>query len=175
MNLSKRLVVWTCVFLLLLLAVAAFSFDWMLQQRTAAQYAAQDLSQCHVYAAQINELKNEPHVAAAQEIGIQELGARIEAASKAAALGQNALESVYPQAASRLGNTPYVVKPTALSLRGTTLSQLTAFLYHLSNDSGLTVRELRLRTPRGSENANVWDAEATLTYLIFSPPDSRRP
>jgi len=40
--------------------------------------------------------------------------------------------------------------------------------------TGLTVRDFRLRMPVGDDAAERWDAEATLTYLIYAPPTPSR-
>jgi len=56
-----------------------------------------------------------------------------------------------------------------------TLGQLAAFLFHLTDGSGLSVRDLRLSIPRAADASSLWDAEATLTYLIYAPSTAARP
>jgi len=51
-------------------------------------------------------------------MGIKELGQRIEAAGRRAEFGGDALEGVYPQSARRVGDSPYLQKPTTLALGG---------------------------------------------------------
>jgi hypothetical protein len=68
-----------------------------------------------------------------------------------------------------VGDTPYLQKPTTLELQGVSLTQLASFLYHLTSEPGLVVRDLRIRSPRRDDVGSQWNAEATLTYLIYSP------
>lgn len=153
--------------------LAAWSYDWMNEQKQRAQQASVDLAGSRLLAASIQSLRQQPTIAAAEDMGIQQLGSLIEAALGKSQLKADALEGVIPQSTRRLGNSPYEVKPTSLVLREVTLGQLASFLYHLTQDTGLTVREMRIRAPHGDTSGNTWDAEATLTYLIYSPIPTR--
>jgi hypothetical protein len=141
----------------------------MLGQRSRARTAADDLARCKALADAIRTLRDKPAVASAEAMGIQELGQRIEAACRRAGFQGPVLEGVYPQSARRVGDSPYLVKPTALALRGVTLPQVVAFLEHLTSGTGLSVRDVRLQTPHGDADHTVWDAEATVTYLMYAP------
>jgi hypothetical protein len=162
------------ILFLLLVAAAAWSVNWMQHQRQLAQYAADDLAKCQALAKRIETLRGQPAVASAEAMGVQELGQRIEKASSRASLGDSALKGVFPQAARRVGDSPYMQKPTAVTLRRVSLKQLTTFLHDLTEGSGLKVRNLRIRAPRGEQGEGQWNAEATLTYLIYQPPDQGR-
>lgn len=167
-----------CMVLAMLALTATWSVRAMMTRRAAALIAADDLGECGRLAASIESLRDKPKIASAQDMGIELLGQRIAAASQQAKLDPQSLEGVYPQGPRRLGNTPYVQKPTTLTLRNVKLPQLAAFLYHLTEgESGLNVRDLRLRVPRGDSPSDVWDAEATITCLIYQPPADthRRP
>ena len=160
------------------LSIAAiWHVAWMLEHRGTAQRAANNLADCKLLAEQIVELRTRPAVAADEEMGIQELDDRIEYAKGQARLTnqtRDVIDIVDPQPARRIGNSPYLQKPTMFALRDVSLPQLTAFLYHLTDGSGLTVRSLRLRVPTGEATADRWDVETTLTYLIYAPPESLR-
>ncbi len=169
MTAHARQAILIAVMLAMLVIAAAWNVLWMLDQRETALGAARDLADCKVLAGEIRALRDAPAVAAAEAMGVQELGRRIEAASRQVGLGKDALEGVLPQAPRRLGNTPYVQKPTVLAIRGVTLRQAALFLHHLTAESGLSVRDLRLRIPHGDVPRDVWDAEATLTYLMYVP------
>ncbi len=157
--------------LVVLLAGAAWwNYSWMTSQRRQAQTMAQDLAVCLQAAEDIERLRAQPRVASVRDMGVQELGQRIEQAMQQAQLPSATLESVAPQSSRRVGDTPYVHKPTALSLRGATLTQLVTMLYHLTNDTGLSVRDLRLRTSRsGTDEQPKWDAQVTVVYLLYAP------
>jgi hypothetical protein len=169
---EKRQAVLAAVMIGLLALAAAWSASRMLRERDGARRAAGDLAECTRLAADIQALRARRRVAANEASGVQELHGRIEAASRRANLGGGALRGVIPQAARRVGASPYLLKPTELVLRGVTLEQVATFLFHVGGDSGLTVRDLRLQTPRSAPEQNLWDAEATVTYLVYAPPEA---
>lgn len=174
MILSRRQA-WVCAIATLsLLSLAVWSYGWMREQKVAAHHAMADLRACQRLAAEIVALRRVPTIASTETMGVKELGDRIEQASSRARLDLSTLEGTFPQTARRLGDSPYLQKPTQLAFRGVTLSQIAAFLYHIGQDASLTVSQLRLSTPRGKAAAHTWDAQATLTYLIYSPPKKAR-
>jgi hypothetical protein len=152
-----------------LAACAAWNVHWMLGERRSARRATEDLAACRDLARAIQSLRAKPRVAATEGGDVQELGERIEAASRRAGLEASVLVGRFPQAPRRVGDSPYLAKPTTLALRGVTLARLATFLYHLADGSGLTVRDLRLRGPHGDAPRDVWDAEATVTSLVYAP------
>jgi hypothetical protein len=153
-----------------LAACAAWNVHWMLGERRAARRAAEDLAACRDLARAIESLRAKPRVASTEGLDVQELGERIEAASRRAGLEASALVGRFPQAPRRIGDSPYLAKPTTLALRGVTLARLATFLFHLADGSGLTVRDLRLREAAGGDAPrDVWDAEATVTSLVYAP------
>lgn len=164
-----RQLVLASVMVVLLAAAATWGTHWMMGQRNRARAASDDLTRCRDLARDIRVLRDKPAVASAEAMGIKELGRRIEAACSQAGFEGAALEGVFPQSARRLGDSPYLVKPTALALRGVTLPQLVTFLHHLTGGSGLSVRDVRLQTPHGDAPPTAWDAEATVTYLMYAP------
>jgi len=148
--------------------------DWtvryMLTQRDLARRSATELAACEAFATQIKALRDKPAVAQAGGLSDRALGERITAASNRAGLaGDQWLQSVEPQRARALGDLPYQLKPTRFALRGVTLVQLASFLHYLTGDAGLSVHDLRFRTPHGDAATDVWNAEATVTYLIYAP------
>ncbi len=153
-----------------LLAVAAARNGlWMADRRQAARRATEDLAACEHLAARIEALRARPAVASAEAMGVQEFGQRFAAASKAVGLTLEEVPNVIPQTARRVGNSPYLVKPTDMMLRGVTLEQVVTFLGRLTADSGLTVSELHLRAPHGEAVSPIWDADVTVTYLMYAP------
>ncbi len=155
--------------LTVLAGVSVWSIFWMARQRADAQTAAEDRSECRSLARTIALLRDRPTVAATEDMGTERLSARIEAARAQAQFAGRELDGVFPQPPRRLGDSPYLEAPTSLVLRGVTLARLAAFLHYLSDGSGLNVRDLVLRAPRGDAPRDTWDAEATLTYLIYAP------
>jgi hypothetical protein len=175
MTRTRQLFIFAGVLVGLLLIASLWSANWMNGQRTAARNAAEDLQASAALAEQIESLMAEPKIAAADESrGVQELDPKIGRALQAAGLPRRpTIERIFPQSAREVGDVPYQIKPTAVSIRSVTLAQLAAFLYHLTDGTGLNVRDLQMRAAR-SGNAQQWDAEATLTYLIYAPSDESR-
>ncbi len=150
------------------------SLIWMTTQRTQASRAVADARFCERLVQAIADETDKRQVASNEQTGIQSLGRHIQIASQQASLPGTALQGIYPQSSRRLADSAYMIKPTVLSLRRLSLGQLTVFLYHLTAESGLRVRDLRLRSPRNGSNDEVWDVDATVTYLIYAPPTTGR-
>lgn len=175
MTRSRQLLIGVGLLVGILLIAALWSANWMTSQQVEARYATEDLQASVALAERIESLMTEPKIAAADESrGIQELDPKIGRALQAAGLPRRpTIEGIFPQAARDVGDVPYQIKPTAVSIRSVTLAQLATFLYHLTDGTGLNVRDLRMRAAR-SGDAQQWDAEATLTYLIYAPSDGNR-
>lgn len=169
MSPARRERILVVVMLAMLAMAAAWSFTAMLGHRADAERAAGELVACEKLARRMDALRDKPAVASGTDVGVRELGTRIDVASGKAKLGREALRSVEPRSARPMGETPYLLKPTQLNLEGVTLPQLASFLYHLTSEPGLVVRDLRIRAPRGDAEGNGWNADATLTWLIYSP------
>ena len=88
----------------------------------------------------------------------------------AAAQATGAILRIGPQPPRRLADSVYLEKPTQVSVRQLTLQQLITFLHDLSDDSSnLWVPSLRIRSSQVATVAGRWDAEMTVSYLIYSP------
>ena len=90
---------------------------------------------------------------------------------KKASLPPAVLASVKHQPPKPLGDSPYHLRLTTLTFRGITLQQLTSFLYDLTDGTPWTVRDLQLRAAGAKGAENRWDAEATLSFLIYASKD----
>ncbi len=158
---------------IMLLAATAWSVRWMMLQRAEAQHAADVLANCEFYAKAIADGDARQTVAGSEDQGVQFLGERIDAAAQVAAIGrQKQLQGIVPQSPRPVRGKPYLLKPTILTLRGVNLAQLATFLHHLENDGpGVTVEHIRLRTPHGQDEGDLWNAEATVTYLVYMPDE----
>ncbi|NBC11093.1 MAG: hypothetical protein GVY24_05065, partial [Planctomycetes bacterium] len=147
MNRQRRQAWLVGLLLLMLLIAAAWSVGGMFEQRAQARQAMADLHECQTLAAEIKALRKQPTVASNQAMGVQELGDHINASQKKAGLDSSIIDGVFPQSERRLGDTVYQVKPTALTLRQVALPKLAVFLYHLTEGTGLRLRDLQLRVP----------------------------
>lgn len=165
------------MFAILLMAAGGLTKD-MFAKAEAAHQAAADLSQFRQVAGQIETLRKQDAIAATDEDADQQdqaLAQRIDRAATVVGLTGEWRQEIQHKQARRVGDSPYLRKPAVLFTRGLTLAQITALLHELTYDSPLIVSELRLKTPRGEEAGNRWDADITLTYLIYSPQTSGQP
>jgi len=170
----NREIVLVALMLVLLGGAAAWCYGWMGEQRRSSQAAATDLAECRSHAIAIRSLRSSGGGGLPQAGGQIELGKRVEAALAAAGIDSNCLSGVFSQQARPVDNSPYLVQPTTLLLRGVSLGELATLLYHLTDGSGLSVRDLRISIPRGDAAQIAWDAEATVTCLVSAPPTRSR-
>ena len=159
--------------LILLALLAAWSYCQMTTHRSAAYRSAGELSDCIELAAQIKASDQEPQRVQAGALAHTDLTRRIERAAGAANIGSEALTRIDAAPPRRLAKLPYEERPTRVSLDAVSLPQLVEFLYGLSAQThDLWVKDLRLRAPRGEEIGDRWQAETTISYLIYTPPDT---
>ena len=92
----------------LLVGAAMWNVSWMLRQRDNARQIRGDLAACEDEATGIEALRGKPKLAATESLGVQQLGERIEAASREAASTQNGLTRRRTLLAVRL---PLVTRP----------------------------------------------------------------
>jgi len=160
--------------MLVLLALAAgWSALRMADQRGVAEAGARSLAESRRVAERIEALRDQDAVASADRDSARQeenLAQRIDQAAQAVGLVGDWRRGIDHKPARRVGDSPYTRKPAVLLTRGLTLDQLGALTHELTYDSPLTVTELRLTTPSGEAQGNRWDADVTLTYLIYDPP-----
>ena len=163
-----------------LLATAGYSYDRMSAARARAAEAASDTAACRRLQRRIEALRQRPKLAESRALKHPQIAERVEAAAREARIGpgQTAnLVRVDPaKRAVRLGNSVYTEKPVHVSLDRIKLEQLFAFMRPLvSGAKGLSGRRIALTAPRGSERGRRWNAELTLTYLIYAPQSGASP
>ncbi len=169
MSQEKRQAILIGIMMAMLTIAAVWNVNWMMRQRRSAIYAANNLAACEALRDQIKSLRDKPAVASTEALASQELGKRLAAAAERSKLPGGPPKDVFPQSERSVEDSPYLIKPTLLTLRQVPLEKLATFLYYLSEDAGLKVRDLSLRSPRGEKAKDVWNAEATITYLIYKP------
>lgn len=167
---TLRLATLLGVLCLILAGLAAWSFADMAEKKHVTHDAAADLAEVKKLAERIIEVRDQPAIAGSYELELDELTRQIEEAADKAELPGGSLVRIWPEAARRVGDSPYKEKPTQILLRQVTLRQITIFLHELSNsESGLNVQSLRVVAPHRDVEDDTWTAEATITYLIYSP------
>ena len=174
MDQEKRQAVLVSVLMTILAGVGIWSARWMMRERGAALSAASDWAECERLKNAILSLREEPAAVAGNAMASQELGERIAAASRQAQLPNGPPRDVFPQSPQSLGDSTYVLESTLIRVRDVSLSQLAAFLYHLTEESVLRIEQLRLRAPHGADAKELWDAEVTIAYLRYESSAGRR-
>lgn len=174
MNASKRTLGLVGLMLALMVVATGWSTLRMLHQRQAARAASDDLERSRELADQISALRARGAFALSQgdSASQQQLAEDIQAAALKAGITGHWQQGIEHQRASRVGKTPYLRKPAVLITRGLTLSQLTQLLHHLTYDSAYTAEAIRLHTPSGEDPGDRWDAEVTISHLIYAPEDA---
>lgn len=159
--------------LILLALVTSWSYYRMTSQRRAAQRSAQELSDCLELASEINAIEHQPRRAHSGILAHTDLTRQIERAAGSAGIGSDALTRIDASPPRRLAKLPYEERPTRITVEEVSLTQLVTALHRLSNQSeGLWVKDIHLRAPRGEEVGDRWMVETTLSYLIYTPPDT---
>ncbi len=156
---------------LLLAVFAGFGFQSMQAARRQLDQSFEDLQEARSLVADIQRLRQQPRVASLEVEPPSQIAVRVSAALQAAEIPTASLIRVDPQPAVRQGRSPYQLRATQIELQEVSLEQVIRFAHHLGDErQGMTVRDLFLSEPRTeSASGEVWDAEVTLTQMIFSP------
>jgi hypothetical protein len=151
-----------------LLAVAGHRWQ---ASRVSAQEAAENWNACLRLSQNIEGLKSSPTQATLQKQSQQELTSLIEQSAKTVKISE-LIGSIRPEAHRRVGRTAFVEYPTRIELRQGGLNQIVGFLLEvMARDNRILPTFLRLTPPRNrpTADAETWQAEVVLTYLVFSP------
>lgn len=156
----------------LLLPAAALAFARLSAAKSHALAAQNDLAATRRAAAAFRAARAKPAVAGLRELEHLDLARAIESAAQAAGIGPGDIDSIDPAPPRQLGNSPFKEKPTDLRLRRVTLRQLIVLLHTLAEGpAALTPRSIRLSVPSDQDKPDLWKAELTLAYLLYSPLD----
>ena len=121
----------------------------------------------------IDRLKQAPKVAALELESPEEITNRIAKALSAAGLPASSLSEERPLDPQRIQRTDFQLRSTTIKLTPTGLPQIIKFCDALHDeDSGAVVRDITLTDPQNgaiSGTQEKWEAQLTLTQMIFSP------
>ena len=174
---------WTRLILICLFASSCFviyAYQKMASSHRAAMDSVEQWNQCRELADQIKGLQDKPLKVAERLQTAVQLARTLEESAQAANIQLDQLIRIDPRPVRQIENTPYQEQATYFELRKVTLRQLILLLHKISNEhQGTTVVDLRLESTRtGGMNAEyatnstqeeTWDAEVTLTSLVFNP------
>lgn len=118
--------------------------------------------------ARITALQSVPHRATERRLPHEALVAVIDQARNRATLDARALTSIWPEPPRRLGRSDYLTLATRLHFEKVPLDRLTRFAHALQSiDASLRLTAVRLLSQQ--HPGLLWDAELTVTYLIYAP------
>ena len=168
-----------------LLGVAGWSLDRLVDRRDRAEAAARETAQCLRVAETIERTRRSATLtplAGGDPLQTRQLQQLIQAAADRAGMDPDqAVRSIRPRPGQRLADSPYTEHAAELKLQHVSRQQLAAFMHALMRDNpGLRVRSLRLVVAgHDGPQGDRWDADPlTLTYLIDQPvsqePGARR-
>jgi len=168
---TRRMVTLLAVLAVLLAALALWSYEYLGSRRAMAAAARDDLAACRQLAAEVARLRQGPALACDSERIASEVNSLVETAAREAGLPARSLVRIMPAPAQRLGDTVYKEKPTQVILKRASLKQIVRLLWKLaSGESPLGVKALTLRAVQPQDEADLWNADVTLTYLVYEPP-----
>ena len=170
MRQRSRLVPIVSITLVLLVLLTSWSYLRMASQRHGAHRSARDLTDCLELASQIDAMEQQPRQAHEGVLAHTDLTRKIERAAGVANIDSSSLTRIDASPPRRLAKLPYEERPTRVTLSEVSLTQLVTALHRLSSQAeGLWVKDIHLWAPRGEEVEGHWNAEATLSYLIYTP------
>lgn len=158
---------------LALTAASLWSYGQLSSARSRADLEGDARSRCEALAAQVQALRDEPTMADDHAMLKSDMTRHIAAAAASASLGEKKLVAIDHQNARRIGRTPYLEKPTRVTLRDVHLPGVLHMLYTLTQDNArMNVSRLRLIAPRDEADTKTWSVDTTVTYLIYDPVEA---
>lgn len=158
----------------LLVLVGLWRYRAMENARSAADAAAADLEATRRIVKKIEAFRDRPSEAVEGEQLATETITLIEKAVTSSGIDSKNLVRISPGSPTRVGDTPYKEKPTQVFLRNVPLRQLVALTHSLlQGGQKLHTKSMRIIPPRPDDTGEDWNAELTLTYLIYEPQRSK--
>lgn len=154
----------------ILLAVAFEQYQTAQEEAAVSQ---QRLQKSRQQAAEITQMRDRPAFAATAMEDVSALTTRIAGARRTADIAAQAVDLVDPRSPQRSGDSPYLLRPVAINLRGLRLPQVVQFTAALTDrQAGMWVNQLRLapvRRDAEQDEPELWNVDLTLTQVVFSP------
>lgn len=168
---TRRMLIMLAVLGAMLVLTAGWTYQYMMAGRSSAVAASDELADGLSMMAQIDQISRQPRLAADREKLSTETTSLIEAAAEAAGIdkGASLRRFSYP-APRRLGNSAYKEMSTQVQLQSVSMKQLVDLASAPSlQEAVLNVESIRISAPRESDDADNWNAELVLTYLVYDP------
>lgn len=153
----------------LLLAALALSALRYREAQDRAERAAVQAHEVQGLTQQIRSLTDRPSVAMTQSDEVQQLSGLIESSAVACGIHQQQIDRIDAQDPRRIGKTPYYRLPTRVNLLHVEMPRLVDLLEKLTRGGRIRIDDCRLFAPHDEVVGRHWNAEFTLSYLIYDP------
>jgi type II secretory pathway pseudopilin PulG len=153
----------------LLFATLAFSAMRYREAQDRAERASVQAQQVQDLAYEIRSLTDRPSVATTQSDEVQQLSGLIESSAAECGIDQQQIDRIDAQAMRRVGKSPYYRLPTRVNLLNVEMPLLVDLLEQLTQGDRIRIDDCRLFAPHGEVVGKHWNAEFTLSYLIYDP------
>ena len=178
-NNSSKNSLFTASLFVLLIGIAAWSFWYRGISYRRLENDQANLTACHEAAAKISKLRQQKQRALLQSKPSEELNRKVEEWAGTTGLDLKAVARIEPREPRRVGDTQYLEQVTELELSGVTLEKTLRFSQLAeSSEEGLKLTSMRLSLPHLKTDtppeSECWNAELSLTYLIYSPKNTAR-
>ena len=138
------------------------------QKRAAWVRSCEQIETCKEIASRIQRLKTVPRFAVTSADSPEAISARI-GSTVSTLLPPGSLVSIQAEPVRNLGNAPYLLSGTQITLRDVTLPQIARFAGQLEDHNrGLVITELRLSDSDTTGSNDRWSTDLKLTQTIYS-------
>lgn len=168
---------------LLMVVLVWLSYAGMASSRQQFESISAEQDKTSHLAHQIEQLRSKPDQATLESHSERALARAIEQSASEVGIVQTRIARIEPQAARRAGDSSYMEHATLVQLESVTLKQIAHLVERLrqldASLGQLHITTLRIDAPyqqdAGSQSAESWNIEFTLTYFVYSPksPTSR--
>lgn len=158
----------------LLVAWAVFSFSQLTRARSQADRAQAERLAVAQTLGEIEALGGKPEIASIDAERSAQLSRHIETVAAQSGIEPNQIKQIQTQPARRIDGGPYLRQPTHVLIEQATLAALVELLHDLdASGQSLQLDDLRLIAPREPLVGDRWQAEFTVSYLIYDPIETR--
>jgi hypothetical protein len=172
---TRRSGVLVIILACLLVAASLYCYLHMVEQAAAADAARLELQTCREMAQAIRQRRSRPAAISSSEPLANETIGLIERHAQAAGIPPASLIRISPDPHRRVDDSAYKEKPTQIFLRAVTIEQLIQLVHGIDSEvGGLSAQAIRLSAPRADDTGALWNAEVTVAYLFYDPPDADR-
>ena len=178
MNPQNRAIRWMLIAMVGLIFTSAWRYGRLVEDRSTAEAAAEDLAQCEHLRKQIQELDQRARQGeAAASVPLEEWTRRIEQSAHDAQIGPKRLVRIWPQPVEKTQDAARCRQAIQVLLNEVSLRQMITFLYTLeSAPAGLRVAKIQLSAAQRSKQPDLhaWTGEATLFHIVYDPTSAER-